>query len=353
MSWFTKLFPSPEAAALAMTDFRTPIRSPWTSTDLRRVAISELSGLNPGIVNRSDAMKIPAVVRGRGLICGTLSRHPLGLFALDPTNPEGDGTRLATPAWMTSTKTGQSPATRMLWTLDDLIFGGLSVWATERNDDGKITDALRIPPAYWDVDPDSLGVLVYGKLAKADEVLIFEGPQEGLVTIADTSVMASRNLATAWQQRVESPVPLVELHQTDPAIELDEDEIDEAIEDWEAARRAGGTAFTPPHIEAKIHGDVKADLYVEARNADRIDWANYLGLPAAMLDGSMATASLTYSTAEGKRSEFIDYSLAYWAVPIESRLSQDDVTDDGTFTRFDLRWLTTTTQPAQNPGIED
>ena len=72
-----------------------------------------------------------------------------------------------------------------------------------------------------------------------------------------------------------------------------------------------------------------------------------------MLDGSMATASLTYSTAEGKRSEFIDYSLAYWAMPIEARLSQDDVTSAGTYCRFDLSALATPAQAGTNPATED
>ena len=75
--------------------------------------------------------------------------------------------------------------------------------------------------------------------------------------------------------------------------------------------------------------------------------------PAAMLDGSMSTATLTYSTQEGKRSEFVDYSLNYWASAVEARLSQDDVTPEGTFVRFDISWLTSPNQPGQNPSQED
>lgn len=354
MTWFERLFTSPAAAAYTMQDARTPIRSPWSSSSLSRIVTADLAGLKPGEITRSEAMKVPGIVRGRGLIAGTLSRYPLTLWQA-PTGPDVEPIELPAPAFYHSTRGHMSPRTRMLWTLDDLIFSGLSLWALDREGgelDGPIVDAARVAPGEWDINPDGV-VLLRGESVDARRVILFEGPQEGLCVIANEAIEASRNLAAAWQARVKSPIPLVELHQTDATIVLDDDEIDDAIDDWESARAAGGTAFTPPHITANIHGSVTADLFVEGRNAERLDLANYLMLPAALMEGSTATASLTYSTQEGRRSEFVDYSLSYWADPIEARLSQDDVSPDGTFTRFDLQYLTSTTQTGLNPGTED
>lgn len=354
MGWLTKLFSSPEAAAFVMTDPRSAIRSPWTSRQLHRIALDELIGLKPTEVVRSDAMRIPAVVRGRGLICGTLSRYPLALFESAGTSDPDDDARLPVPAWMQSTSTGQSPITRMLWTLDDLIFNAMSVWATKRDPETKeILDAVRVPTEYWHVDPDTLGVQVNGEAAGADEVIIIEGPQDRLLDIAAEQVEASRDLANAWQQRLKSPIPLVKIRQTEASVELDEDEIDDLVLDYEAARRQSGTAFVPYGFDAEAMGEVAPDLYVEGRNADRLDWGNFLNLPAMMLDGSMSTATLTYSTQEGKRAEFVDYSLFYWASAIEARLSLDDVTPPGTYCRFDLSWLTTSVQQTRNAPSED
>lgn len=354
MGFLTRLFTSPQAAAFVMTDPRVAVRSPWSSTALHKIALDELIGLKPTEVTRSDAMRIPAIVRGRGLICGTLSRYPLALFQSAGTGNPDDDVQMPTPAWMTSTETGQSPITRMLWTLDDLIFNAMSVWATKRDPETKaIIDAVRVPPEYWHVDPDTLGVQVNGEPAQADQVIIIEGPQDRLLDIASDAVEGSRNLAGAWQQRVKAPVPLVAITQTEPNVELDEVEIDDLILDYEAARRQSGTAFVPYGFKAEAMGTVAPDLYVEARNAERLDWGNYLGLPAAMLDGSMSTATLTYSTQEGKRAEFVDYSLFYWAAAIEARLSLDDVTQPGTYARFDLSWLTTATQQTRNAPSED
>lgn len=350
MGIFTNLFYNRAVITQALEPIK-PYRSPFTTSNLTKIATDAFLGLTKTPITRSDAMKIPPVIRGRGLICGTLSRYPLALFKYEGAGV--DGSRLEPLPFMTSTKTNQAPSQRMLWTIDDLIFLGMSVWAVERDSDGSITDALRVLPEQWSVDPDTLGVKVNGKPASKEEVVVFEGPQEGVVFLAEDNVQGSRDMAVALRKRLKSPIPLMELHNTDPNDDLTDEEIEDLVNTYETARAESGTAYTPFNIEARPHGDVKADLYIEGRNADRLDWANILGLPAAMLDGSMSTATLTYSTSEGKRSEFVDYSLNYWASPIEARLSQDDVTPDGTYSRFDLNWLVNPTQSGTNPPTED
>jgi phage portal protein BeeE len=89
-------------------------------------------------------------------------------------------------------------------------------------------------------------------------------------------------------------------------------------------------------------------MFIEGRNASRIDIANFFALPASLIDGSLSTASLTYSTQEGRRNEVYDYSIPYWCRPIEDRLSQDDVTPSGTSIKFDFSSLLTTVQAPVN-----
>jgi hypothetical protein len=351
---WSRLFPSREAAAFAMTDPRVPISSPWSDGVLQRIAYAELSGLRPREVTREDAMRVPAIVRGRDLVALTLGRFPLAMFQSAGTGNPDDDVRLPTPKWLQSTATGLPVRGRTVWSLDDLIFGGMSVWATERDPGtNEITDAIRVPPEYWHVDPDSLGVVVNGQLAQADEVIIFEGLRQGLLYFASESVEASRDLAKAWQQRLKSPIPLVTLSQTEANSDLTPSEVVDTVLDFDAARQESSTAYVPFGYKAEAFGTIEPDLYTEGRNADRLDWGNMLGLPAALLEGSQATASLTYSTSEGKRAELVDYCLAAWAMPIEDRLSQDDVTPEGCYVRFDLQWLIDTVQHGTNPGTED
>ena len=320
------------------------IASPWSTSQLSQVVWADVFDGEFAPVLRAEAVRVPAINKGRGLIAGTLARQPLKLW--------DDDAELSTPDWMIRSDSDQSPYQRMLWTIDDLIFGGTSLWTVDRDGDGKITDAIRVPPDWWEVTPD-LEVLVYGQPAEDGTVLLFEGPQDGLLTIAADDIRASRAMGRAWSSRVTSPVPLVELHQTtdDP---LEQDEIAELLESWESARRSGNaTGYTPHNLEVKVHGQTSTDLYVQGRNAARLDFANHLNLPATILEGSTATASLTYSTREDSRSELLDYSLYYWAAPIEARLSLDDVVPPGQRVAFDVSWLTSTTAPPTSPPTED
>ena len=222
MGLFERLFPRTSAAVnTALIDL--PIRSPWSTGQLTKVVVGELAGIRPGSVTREQLIRIPAVSRGRGLVCGTLARYPLTLWQYG----EPDSTRLPTPAWMTSTTTGQAPALRNLWTLDDLLFSGLSLWAAKRDGDGQLLDAARVPPREWAVDPNTYDVLINGRpVTDPSEVILFEGPQEGLCTIAEESAAGSRDLSNAWRQRVSAPLPMVVVRQTDPNAQLADTEID-------------------------------------------------------------------------------------------------------------------------------
>lgn len=322
------------------------IASPWSSTTLSRIALSDVFGAGVDLpLTRAEAMKVPAIAKGRALIVGTLSRQPLAKFR--------GAAKVEPDPWMFRSSKGHAPQMRMLWTLDDLIFYGCSLWGVDRGTRNQITDAVRVPREYWYVDPDTSGIILNGVQAKSDEVVYIEGPQDGLLTIAADDIRAARSMSAAWKARVDSPVPLIELHITDPAAQLTPDEQDELIAAWEASRKSGGTALTPHEIETKVHGTTPTDLFVNGRNASRLDFANFLALPGAMLDGTTATASLTYSTKEGSRNELVDLSLAYWATPLEARLSQDDVTPAGSRIAFDLEYLSAPNQPAQGPAHND
>lgn len=336
-------------AEYSAVDQLAPMRSPWSTTELVRVVLSDLAGvqnINPG---RAEAMRVPSIVRGRALIAGLLARHPLAVF------DTATGSKLDTSPWLTATSTSQSPRQRNLWTFDDLIFSGVSLWFVVRNGDDQILDAVRVDPSLWTVNPRTRVVEIQGiDDLKADNVILFEGPQEGLVNIGRDTIQAAIALETAWAKRVQQPIPMLELHSTDQTMDLDETEAKTLVNTWEKARRdGGGTAYTPASIETKVHGTQVTDLFVAGRNAIRLDIANFLSLPSALLEGSMSTASLTYSTKEGSRNDLVDLSLGYWADAFEARLSQDDVVPSGQHVAIDLTELASSTQPTRSPNQED
>lgn len=325
---------------------QTPIRSPWSSADLTRIVWSDVFGDDaPRTISRAEAMRVPAVVKGRALIVGTLARQPLAKYRND--------TKIQSEPWMYRNAGDVSAQVRMLWTLDDLIFSGVSLWALDRDAAGHVSNAARIPPEWWSIGPD-LDIQVLGETVSPEEVCYFEGPQEGLTTIAEGTIRGALSIEESWQKRVESPVPLMELHSTDPNGDLDTPEADDLVAQWDRARRAGGTAYTPANIQLNVPATGSdSDLFIQGRNSVRLDVANFLNLPANLLDGSTSTASLTYSTKADSRNELVDLSLAYWATPIEQRLSMDDMVPAGSSVQFDVEYLATPTQPAKGPNVED
>jgi hypothetical protein len=74
-------------------------------------------------------------------------------------------------------------------------------------------------------------------------------------------------------------------------------------------------------------------MLIQARNAIRIDFANYTNLNASIVDGASG-ASDTYSNTLQDANEFLRLSLGLWTLPITQRLSQDDVTPEG----LELTW---------------
>lgn len=326
LDWFR---PSPTLIDNA-TSITQSVASPFAeSSHLERIVVAELFDHKTMPLTREVAMSVPSVAKGRALICGTLSRFPLKHLSA--------GVETEPMQWMTRTDSGD-PHQRMLWTLDDLIFKGASLWAAKRSPRGDLLDARRIPASRWTIDSQGY-VTVDSRRVPSEDVILIEGPQDSILTIAKKSIKGALDLEAAWMERVQSPVPLVELHITDPNSDLSAAEKQELANSWETQRRKGGTAVTPYEIELRTHGEKTTDLFIEGRNAVRLDVANFLNLPSSLLEGSQSTATLTYSTSEGKRNELVDYSLRYWAGAIEARLSQDDIVPRGHAIEFNLDWL--------------
>jgi hypothetical protein len=75
-------------------------------------------------VTRGMAMAVPAVAKARHLLLRRRATSP-GVVPGPTKDPEQ-------PLWMQRTDGDLSPFHRMLWTVDDLLFYGWSLWAAKR-----------------------------------------------------------------------------------------------------------------------------------------------------------------------------------------------------------------------------
>lgn len=327
-----------------------PIASPWSSSDLQRLVFEDIFGTDIPPNTRATAMRLPAVARARNLLCSTIGRLPLVQLdrrqhvpAVDADDAEWEAFYAAQPSWTQRADDGTSPELRIALTVDDLIFYGWSCWWRRNGSDGFPIAVGRIPQDEWEIDQDTMSVLVNGVPAGHDAngyptVILIPGLHEGVLSYGRDVIEDTRVLYRNVRARLINPVPQLELHQTggEP---LTETEIDALISRWAAARQGknGGVGFTNEFVELHergVGGD--SQLMIDARNAASLDLARMVGVAASRIDSTADKASLNYETTTGRNQEFVDFDLALYMTPITARLSLDDVSPRGKRVRFDL-----------------
>lgn len=360
------------AARLALTVPTLPRLQPqvqsWTSSTLDAVVWADILGSDVVPATRAAAMAVPAVARARHLIAGSVGRLPLEAYrGADRIDPQ--------PYWMQGSDgqlgdlsgddldrlalEGQSSYQRMLWTIDDLLFYGESLWLATRLDteDDRPTRLARLPWESWsrvykESEHRYTFVDAYGDPLPAGRVVYIPGPHEGILNFAQRTIRSATALELSVAEFTKRPFR-VELHQTTD-IELTSTERGELI----AATRGaladnGGILFTNAAIETKLHPVDSAELLIDGRNASAVDVARDTSLPAAMLDATTPGASLEYATLTGRNQQFIDYSLSLYMDPVEARLSMDDVLPAGQRAAFDAATLTALDAPTTGAPTED
>lgn len=340
-----------EAAASGPTPVVVPqVESPWTPTpnQLESIVWADLFGTDYAPVSRAAAIALPPVARQRHLIAGTIARLPLRVID-GPADAELEDQ----PTWTSRTDGQLSPYHRMLWTVDDLIFYGWSLWRAHRGAAAQLLDADRIAYERWDTD--AAGRLrVDGELVAARDVILIPGPHEGILNFGAATIRQAIANARAASNAAQNPSAYLELHYTGEK-PLTDAEIDAMIVRWSAARRGenGGVAYTGRNVEVREHGSHEAQLLIEGRNADAVDLSRLVSSPAAMADATTAGASLTYETTEGRNGEFIDYGLALYMDAIAARLSMDDVVPRGQRAAFDTTLIRNLAPSPTGPRQED
>lgn len=341
MSWLSNLFFGSSSASLqtSATGISAPLRptSPWAGeSNIASLVYKDLFGANADPVTRDSAMTVSPIKRGRAVIVGSIADLPIEQGRFDGKTFTLANTQ---PRWLSNTGTVQTPWHRMALTLDDIIFTGWSLWAVNRSTAAgtPILDAIRISQDRWTFDDSSpTGVSVNGEhVLDPASVILFAGPDEGVLACGAETIKAWRALARTRVAKARNPIPMSVLQEVEKN-SVSQEEAEAYVTAWanKRSQEDGMVGFLPAKLKLDTHGDTNPAFFDTAFNALRLDAGNLLNLPASLLDGSTATASLTYVTTEGQRTSLIDW-LEYWMAPIEARLSQSDVTPNGSVIRFD------------------
>jgi hypothetical protein len=321
-------------------------------SNLEEVVFHDVTGEFLRVMSRAAAMRVPAVARARHLTVGAVASAPLQALRLDtPVTPQ--------PQWMHSTDgqlgdlplaecrrlglTAQSPHQRTLWTVDDLIFYGMSLWyATRLGVDAAGTARparmARIPWDYWDFQDQAFVDKDGHPLDQARCVLI-PGPHEGILRFGERTVRIAADLEQTAADVAQRPFRL-ELHQTTDTT-LTPKERHELVAETRVALAANdGILFTNAAVETKDHLLTSEQLLIGARNGSAVDVARLVSTPAALIDAATEGSSMDYTNLDHRNQLWIDFGLAFYMDPIAARLGMDDVLPSGQRAAFDTSDLT-------------
>lgn len=298
-----------------------------------------------GFDTRQDAMQIPAIRKGRNMICGSIAtlpleainsrnevqKHPL-LRQFDPNVPN---------------------VVLIAQTVEDLLFDAISWWEVTSRVDRYPATVVRHadsqvsfqPPAGYNQgwlpsDKPTEGVVyMRGKEVPYRDVIRFDSPNPPLLKDAERVIRRAISLHLAAEMYADEPRPMDYFAPADPLIDPFADEEngpEELLTQWAAARRRRKTAYVPAGLTYnEVQQPTPADLQL-AQLQDRVDkdLANLIGLDSE--DVGVNTTTRTYQNGVDRRKDRINDLYSPYMAAITQRLGMPDVTKRDVTVRFNL-----------------
>lgn len=318
------------AAASTAQNFSVSINDvPWLATNNGSwAAASTWAG-------RDQALSVPAVLKGRNLICGTIGTLPF--YTVD-----SDNNRVRLP--LTDQIDPNVPnSVTVAMTVEDLLFYGTAWWhILDRGFDGYPSKAEHINfinvswqmPSDFPLDKLPSGyypgshVFVLGRTFPAADLIRFDSPNPPLLLSGGRSIMRALKLEAAADLYANDPQAREYFSSADGSDPEGED-VTDMLNGWLSARQARTTAYIPSgYVLNQIQQPTPADLQLaQIQREATLSIANAMGLDPE--DLGISTTSRTYKNAVDRRQDRINECYAPYVQAIEDRLSMGDITRRG------------------------
>lgn len=306
---------------------------------------SELTGLMTGEgvvaprIPRSHALQVPAVLRSRNLIAGTLARLPI--HVRDKTREMVD------PTGMLEQVDPDVPnVVTFASTYEDLLFEGIAWWkVVEFGWRGYPRHAIHVSPDRVHVAGTGVGdvppvagqslfpvngtVFIDGYPVEDREVIRFDSPNPPLLKHAARAIRTCLRLDRTAAMYADEPLPLGYFSPRDgmSAVE-DQETIQKILDAWEEARRTRAWGYVGKALEAKVlQFDAEQIQLADQRQHAVLEIARAAGVDPE--DLGVSTTTRTYQNAEQRRQDLLDFTLMTYMTAVEQRLSMRDVLPRG------------------------
>jgi len=276
---------------------------------------------------RQEAMSVPAIARGRNIICSSIAS--IGLEIRDTAT----GMNVDIPRVIRTPDPRIPGVATYVWTLEDLLFHGYAYWQITElfADTQRVRSVQRISPERITINTnsDSTEIESYSidghtplPLSGVGSLVVFYGNDEGLLNRAGMTIRTGAELERAAALYAREPVPQMVLKSNGSA--LPADRIAKLLESLGASRRNRTTAFLNADISLETLGfDPEKLQLASARSYIATELARALGIPAYFVDAETGS-SMTYSNASTTRQTLLDFSLIPLMNSVTERLSMPD-----------------------------
>ncbi len=277
-------------------------------------------------VPRALAMQVPAVKRGRDLICATLGG--LAPRVIDSNNKTVDNELADQPE--------EDYARSITWTkvVEDMVFEGRA-WlrVTERDRYGFPSKVVRLEPtsvtvnkqgrvyinsvtgapqgSTWDYVPDS-------------ELIRVDSPNDGILTAGARAIRIALQLMATAGRYADDPGMFGYL--TPKTGEMgpgDQNDTEEMLDKFEDRRRRRSIGYIESMDYVNVSWSPEQLQLKDARDYAVLELAREFGVDPE--EFGVSTTSRTYANSEQRRLDLIDFTLFAYVRAIEDRLRMRDV----------------------------
>lgn len=295
--------------------------------------VMKAEGVAPRI-GRAEALQVPAVMRARNLIAGTLATLPLKHVGPDKWDVDWPLFDQPDPNLPTSVM--------LALTFEDLLFEGIAWWrVTARRSDGFPASAIHIdhravhvPPAFTgrpseqQISPDHPfpaggDVFVDGVRVPMRDMIQFLSPNPPLLVHAARAIRTALRLDRTASMYADEPMPLGYFRRPDGADPPSDEEIQTTLDGWAANRRKRAWGYVGGLALEKLGFDAEQIQLADQRNHAVLEIARATGVDPE--DLGVSTTSRTYQNSEHRRQDLLDFTLGAYVSAFQDRLSMRDV----------------------------
>lgn len=301
-------------------------------------------------ISRAEALQVPAVLRARNLIAGSLGTLPIRVH--------GPDRRISTVPWLVPAPDPEIPSSVvMAMTIEDLLFEGISWWrvtAFGGGPNGKFPlEARHVPveavhvvpvtsilPSQQQITPDQHfpvdgQVFIDGRPVPDREIIRFDSPNPPLLVHAARAIRTCLKLEQMVSLYADNPLPLGYFSPKEGADPEDPADIQAVLDEWEVARQTRAWGYVNAALDAKtLQWNPEQLQLAEQRQAARLEIALAVGLDPE--DLAVSTTSRTYTNREQAAQDRINETLGVYVSAVQDRLSMRDVVPRGFMAEMDF-----------------